>query len=328
MARAAATNQADLAVEIVEDLRGFGLTEYEAQAYLSLLQNSPATAYQVSKGRGLPRANVYAAVESLAKKGFAQPVSESPLRYVPVQPELLFARMLQDVNAQCRRVDNKLSQLRRSTGEEYVWTLRGDDAIRAKMGDMIQTARSHVWIKAHARILEAHRPALLRAAGRGIQVILILFGDASVLRDYELSPPSRVYMHESSGLEVGLANSLVTVATDFKEALTVNTAEGGFGAYTRNLPVVNLAESLIRHEIYLAEIFGRFGPQIEATFGPALVSLRSRYLPAPQASALVSRLDRAAKRKPGSVRPTATGPARAGRQAKRKRAGRVNARGS
>lgn len=295
MAQTAAAKRADLATEIVEDLRGFGLTDYEAQAYLALLQDSPATAYQVSKGSGLPRANVYAAVESLAKKGFAQPVTESPLRYVPVQPEVLFARMLQDVDAQCRRVDSKLARLRRSSGEEYVWTLRGDDAIRAKIASMIEAARSHVWIKAHARIVEEHRPALLRAAGRGTQVILILFGDPAALRDYALAPPSRVYMHESSGLEVGLANSLITVATDFKEALTVNTAEGGFGAYTRNLPVVNLAESLIRHEIYLAEIFGRFGRQIEAAFGPALVALRRRYLPAPQASALVGRLGRAAR---------------------------------
>lgn len=285
-----APEQSALAAEIVEALRGFGLTDYEAQAYLALLQESPATAYQVSKERGLPRANVYAAVESLAKKGFAQPVTENPVRYVPVQPEALFARLLQDTDAQCRRVASKLSQLRRSAGEEYVWTLRGDDAIRAKIASMIGTARSHVWIKAHARLLEEHRAALLGAAARGTQVILILFGDSAAQRDYRLDPPSRVYMHESSGREVGLADSLVTVATDFEEALTVNTAEGGFGAYTRNLPVVNLAESLIRHEIYLAEIFGRFGAQIEAEFGPALVSLRRRYLPEPQASALLERL--------------------------------------
>ncbi len=284
-----------LAAEIAADLRGFGLTDHEAQAYLALLQESPATAYQVSKESGLPRANVYAAVESLAKKGFAQPVTENPLRYVPVQPEALFARMLQDIDAQCRRAANKLSQLRRSTGEEYVWTLRGDEAVRAKIASMIAAAQSHVWIKAHARMLEGHRAALLGAAKRGVQIILILFGEPAALDGYRLKPPSRVYMHENSGLEVGLANNLITVATDFKEALTANTAEGGCGAYTRNLPVVNLAESLIRHEIYLAEIFGRFGPQIEAEFGPALVSLRRNYLPSPQASALVERLGRHGK---------------------------------
>ena len=279
-----------LAGEIVAELRSFGLTDHEAQAYVALLQESPATAYQVSKESGLPRANVYAAVESLAKKGFAQPVTQNPLRYVPVQPEALFARMLSNMDAQCRRVADKLSLLRRDSGEEYVWTLRGDESIRAKIASMINSAQSHVWIKAHTRILEEHQAALLGAARRGVQVILILFGDRAALDSYDLAPPSRAYMHENSGLEVGLANNLITVATDFTEALTANTAEGGCGAYTRNLPVVNLAESLIRHEIYLAEIFARFDAKIVAEFGPALVSLRRRYLPAPQAGALVERL--------------------------------------
>lgn len=276
----------NLAVEISDDLRSLGFTDYEAQAYLALLQDSPSTAYQVSKDSGLPRPNVYAALESLAKKGAAQPVTENPVRYVPVQPEVLFARMLQDIDSQCRRVAGKLSRMRRRTEEEYVWSLRGDETIRAKIESMIDTAQSHVWIKGHARIVQEHRGTLLRVAARDVQVILVLFGDPACLAEYDLQPPSRVYMHEGSGMEVGLAYSLVTVATDFREALTVNTAEGGFGAYTRNLPVVNLAESLIRHEIYLAEIFGRFGRQIEAEFGPALVSLRQNYLPTPQAEAL------------------------------------------
>jgi sugar-specific transcriptional regulator TrmB len=279
-----------MTAEIGGDLRSLGFTDYEAQAYLALLQDSPATAYQVSKDSGLPRPNIYAALESLTKKGAAQPVTESPVRYVPVQPEVLFARMLQDVNSQCRRVADKLSRLRRQTGEEYVWSLRGEETIRAKIEDMIETAQSHVWIKAHARIVQEHHDKLLRTAARGVQVILILFGDSGCLAKYRFDPPSRVYMHENSGMEVGLAHTLVTVAIDFRETLTVNIVEGGFGAYTRNLPVVNLAESLIRHEIYLAEIFGRFGRQIEAEFGPALLSLRQKYLPGRQSEALSNQL--------------------------------------
>jgi HTH-type transcriptional regulator, sugar sensing transcriptional regulator len=276
----------NLLAEISDDLRALGFTDYEMRAYLALLRDSPATAYQVSKESGLPRANVYPALEALTKKGAAQPVTESPARYVPVPPEVLFARLVQDVDAQCRRVASKLSRLRQSNGEEFVWSLRGDGAIRDKIESMIASVRSHIWIKAHLRMLEPHRDALLHAASRGVQVILILFGDPASLAEFKLDPPSRVYMHEGNGFEVGLANTLITVTRDFEEALTVNAAEGGFGAYTRNLPVVNMAESLIRHEIYLAEIFGQFGREIEATFGPALVSLRRNYLPAAQAEAL------------------------------------------
>lgn len=282
-----------LLAALSDDLRALGFTDYEMRAYLALLQTSPATAYQVSKLSNLPRANVYPALESLTKKNAAQPVTETPVRYVPVPPDMLFNRLAQDVDAQCRRVVDRLSRLRQESSsqhEEYVWSLRGDEAIREKIESMIENSRSHVWIKAHSRMLAPHRESLLRAAVRRVQVVLILFGDPESLAEFTLAAPSHVYMHEGNGLEVGLANTLITVTRDFEEALTVNVAKGGFGAYTRSVPVVNMAESLIRHEIYLAEIFGRFGRQIEAAFGPALMSLRQNYLPAPQARALADLL--------------------------------------
>jgi hypothetical protein len=45
-------------------------------------------------------------------------------------------------------------------------------------------------------------------------------------------------------------------------------------AHTRNKPVVTMALSLIRHDYYMAQIFRRFGPEIEKAFGPYLRDLR------------------------------------------------------
>lgn len=272
--------------EIAEDLRSLGFTDYEAQAYLALLRENPATAYQVAKVSGLPRANVYSALESLTKKGAVQPVTENPARYAPMDPTVLFERIAAGIGGQCRRVVAKLSSLRKTEDDQYVWSVSGEENIRAKIDSMIESATGHIWVKGPEHLLEPHRFGLQRAAERGVEVIVILFGDPAALKRYRYDAPSRVYMHEGSGIKVGLGDSLVTITTDFREALTVNTAEGGFGAHTRNLPIVNLAESLIRHEIYLAEIFDHFGSHLEAEFGVALSRLRRRYLPAPQAEAL------------------------------------------
>ena len=275
-----------LTQEIAAELRAIGFTDYEAQAYIALLQESPATAYQVGKRTALPRANVYAALENLAKKGAAQPVTENPVRYAPVQPEVLFARMAQELEAKCRRAADRIARMSRRTDEQYVWSLSGEDAIREKIAGMIAAASAHVWIKAHDRLVRPHREALARAARHGVQIVLVLFGPPSAASAYPFKPPSRVFMHEGNGIEVGLGSTLITVATDFKEALTANTTDGGFGAYTSSPPVLNLAESLFRHELFVAQIFARFGRQIEAAFGPALVSLRRDYLPPAQAAAL------------------------------------------
>lgn len=47
-----------------------------------------------------------------------------------------------------------------------------------------------------------------------------------------------------------------------------------------------MAESLIRHDLYLAEIFRRFGPQIDEAFGPFLASLRRSYFSPEQVACL------------------------------------------
>ena len=54
--------------EILSGLRQLGFTDYEARIYVQLLKTNPATAYEVSKATGVPRANTYAALEALAQR--------------------------------------------------------------------------------------------------------------------------------------------------------------------------------------------------------------------------------------------------------------------
>ena len=56
------------------------------------------------------------------------------------------------------------------------------------------------------------------------------------------------------------------------------TVNGGdhyvVGARTRSPAIVTMALSLIRHDYYMAEIFQKFGDQIETEFGRYLAKLR------------------------------------------------------
>ncbi|MBZ8132162.1 TrmB family transcriptional regulator [Afifella sp. IM 167] len=271
---------------LVEELQGVGFSEYEARAYLSLLRRQPATAYEISKQAGLPRPNAYSALENLTNKGAVMPVSESPVRYVPVDPESLFQGIAAATSRRCEGLAEELANLDDRDATEYVWVVTGRRTIQSKIDEMIDNAHRHIWIKAPAATLERHLPALREAAERGIEIIIILFGPPASAEQFNLGACVTVYLHEGNGITVGLGDTLVTLTIDFEEALTVNTAGEGYGAHTRSRPVVNLAESLIRHEIYLAEIFQRFGAEIEEAFGPALVSLRQIYLPKEQAANL------------------------------------------
>src|SRR5262245_66664186 len=50
-------------------LQELGFSEYEARAYVALLQRSPLNGYELAKASGLPRANGYSVLRTLEDRG-------------------------------------------------------------------------------------------------------------------------------------------------------------------------------------------------------------------------------------------------------------------
>ena len=274
---------------LLSDLQGVGFTEYEARVYLGLLQKSPATAYEVAKQHGLPRPNVYTVLETLERRGAVQRVSEDPVRMVPVDPQTLFDRISRTMAERCASLQERLESVTADEDLQYVWNLTSAADANAEIGRLITEARQHIWIKTNTTLLASHLVALHEAAERGVSMLLVLFGSKVEISSLRSLKGAVVYAHEGDGAILGLADVLFTMSVDFKETLTFNFREK-FGVFTRSGPIVNMADSLIRHEVYLAEIFAVLGPELENHFGLNLLHLRSRYLPEDQFNALKKRL--------------------------------------
>jgi len=272
--------------EYLRKLQVIGLTDYESRSLIALLESNPSTAYEVAKQAGLPRANVYAALEGLVAKNAIQPISQNPARYVPVEPSVFLGRIAESTSEICRELIDGLANLKQRETLEYVWSIPDRDATHAKIAELINTADRHIWIKADIEHIRMHLAELGAATKRGVAIAKILFGSEADRQLLTLGPSVRVYLHEGSGVPVGQSEHLLSITTDFTHALTASLREGGYGVYTQNRPVVVLVESLIRHEIYMAEIFESLGPQVEALFGRSLLHLREKYLPANEAAQL------------------------------------------
>tara|TARA_R110002124_G_scaffold104370_13_gene254394 strand:+ start:48220 stop:49089 length:870 start_codon:yes stop_codon:yes gene_type:complete len=258
--------------ELLGDLKRLGFTDYEAKIYLQLLRHSPSTAYEIAKSAGVPRPNTYQALENLAQRGAALPVSESPVRYIAAAPEVFFATIARQTNALCTDVVERVAKFALVANDHYVWTLRGEMSVHDKIGVLISQSCKAVWVKAADDVLRQHKPALKAAAARGVEILIVLFGqDAS---EFVFSDTCRVYIHEGSGVRMGSADNLFTIAVDHKEMLTAAMDGEVTAAHTQSHPIVNMAQSLIRHDYYMAEIFAKFGSEIEASFGPHLQKLR------------------------------------------------------
>ncbi|MCW4046814.1 MAG: hypothetical protein NWE99_04530 [Candidatus Bathyarchaeota archaeon] len=81
---------------VVEQLKRVGLTEYEAKAYLVLLNTHFCTATQASDRSGVPRTKIYAVLDSLRLKGWVHVYSGVPLLFKAVEPVSVFERVKED----------------------------------------------------------------------------------------------------------------------------------------------------------------------------------------------------------------------------------------
>lgn len=270
--------------QLHRDLQDIGFSDYEAKAYVALVLSPDSTAYEISKLASIPKANCYTVLENLRKKGAVQAVSENPVKYVSVDPKKYFNRLALSTQLRCESLQDSLSQIAVLPQEELVWSLDGQNSVQIQIRKIIDAATDHLWIKASDTTLAPHTDALKAAASKGVKVLIILFGKD--IQQFDLGKNSKVYLHEGNGIPVGIAPTLITITRDFQEALVAEVGANSYGSYTKNRPIVNMADSLLRHEIYFAEIFKEFGDQIHEKFGPALFKLRQKYLPQSQVKKL------------------------------------------
>ncbi|MBI3707355.1 MAG: TrmB family transcriptional regulator, partial [Proteobacteria bacterium] len=258
------------ATELTEALQQLGFTDYEAKAYVALTQAYPATAYEVAKLSGLPRANVYSVLRQLEMKAAIQPVSENPIRYAPRDPEEFFGLYARHTSALCQQVARQVKSQSRADENTYVWYHRGEDEVRAKVGTLIAEARESVWIKASDHLIRPYLPALKEAAKRGVQVILVIFGsDPAPLK---VHPRMTVFLHEGDGMLRGAADVLFTISTDFADVMiaTHHPRLGVSASYARNRSIIYVVQTLFLHEFYFAEMYAKIGPTLDAAFGKGL----------------------------------------------------------
>lgn len=265
---------------MIERLVQLGLTQSEARVYLALLQQPEATGYELARSAGLQRANTYGALGSLCEKGFAnRSGSDTPARHVAVPP----AEALGMVKRQTeRRVDGlvaDLASLAEPRTSTTFHTLQGREAIVQRAAALVDAAQQRVALCCWAEDLDWLGEPLRAASRSGCRVVVNVFGDSDL-------DVGEVFRHEDPDRTVG--GHLLLLATDHRTAL-VATVDGEPSALQTDQPAVaQVVEKLIRHEAYLAAIFEKHSTELERSFGPHLVELRSRLLPTDQADRLVS----------------------------------------
>ncbi|MFC7167523.1 TrmB family transcriptional regulator [Halospeciosus flavus] len=116
----------------MSSLRDLGLSEYESQAYESLLGLGSATAKELSDESGVPMGRIYDVLGSLESAGLVRAQSASrPKQYAAVEPETAVDRLLdrrkRELETRERQLEETASELAReleapTTPDSRFWT--------------------------------------------------------------------------------------------------------------------------------------------------------------------------------------------------------------
>ncbi len=131
---------------LIKDLREFGLTEYEAKAYLALTLYGPSTASLISEKSKIPQSKIYNVLKSLVSKSLAEYWDGKPLRYRAVEPLIALRKMIEEKKMAIEKLKEKsnfiANQLKPLKNEEFdLWSSKGKKAFLEKAAEMVNRAK-------------------------------------------------------------------------------------------------------------------------------------------------------------------------------------------
>jgi sugar-specific transcriptional regulator TrmB len=232
--------------KIAQKMCELGFTGYEAKAYVSLLQQYPATRYELSKNSGVPRSAIYDVINRLESYGAVSVISTQPEKYVPLPPEQ-FLRMLEQRFSQKIEVFRKsLSDIKIKMEPEQLWNLSGYQNLISKAREMIQTAQEAIYLSAwRSEVLELEK-YLKETQSRKVKIVIFSFTQIPEIGfnySYQMSEKEleKVWDHK------------IVLVRDHEELLMgeVNTVVEKRVAWTLNKAIVQIAENYIILDITL-----------------------------------------------------------------------------
>ncbi|WP_172196002.1 TrmB family transcriptional regulator [Saccharibacillus qingshengii] len=273
--------------EIIKLLQDLNFTEYEAKAYLALLDKSPLSGYAVSLGSGVPRSKIYEVLGGLVERGEVLISHEEPSLYTPLPPQELVRLKKKRAEASLEAAETALEHYSFvSSNRENIWNITGTDAILERAAETIRRAGTRVLLEIwpeEARLLE---PELRAASERGLEVLLVVYGEL----DFDFA---QVYPHDSSDeITREYGGRWIVVSADDREVVAgiVSLGTDSRAAWTQHPGLVMPITEVIVHDLYIYELMQAHRETLEATFGPNLIELRRRYNAGPTGYSMAARL--------------------------------------
>jgi sugar-specific transcriptional regulator TrmB len=250
--------------DVVPALVALGFSLNESRAYAALLQESPATGYEVGVRAQIPRSAVYGVLRRLVKAGAARSIAGTPERFAPAPAEDLLILLRKRFDASVEQLEEAIRRLDVSPPTPDAFSVRGYQRIIEEAERLVRGAQQRVVISGWPREIEQLIGELKRAAKR--KVYIVIFSHA------ELPPlPAEIFSYglEEKALEEFWKHRLVVVADDKRSLIgATESTDADTAVISETSAIAEIATSQIALDITL--LSQRTGRDVEGVMAKML----------------------------------------------------------
>ena len=165
-------------------LKEFGLTEYEAKAYVSLVESGAVSASELSRIAGIPYSKIYEIIGNLERKGWVESAQGRPSKYYSKAPStalessrIRFETTLRSSEAEALQELQPLYEKKGVQEKPDIWIVRGQDNIVDKIKETLVETRRELMVAMPAvpePIVSMATSILALLRGKGVNVSVMI----------------------------------------------------------------------------------------------------------------------------------------------------------
>jgi HTH-type transcriptional regulator, sugar sensing transcriptional regulator len=233
--------------EVVPALVALGFSLNESRAYAALLQESPATGYEVGVRAQIPRSAVYGVLRRLVKAGAARSIAGSPERFAPAPAEELLVLLRKRFDASTGQLEEAIRHLDVTPPTPDAFSVRGYPRILEEAERIVRGAEARLVISGWPREIEVLTPELKRAAKRKVYIVVFSHAELPALPGETFS-----YGLSEASLEEFWKHRLVVVADDHRSLIGATERSDADNAVVSETPAIaEIATSQVALDITL-----------------------------------------------------------------------------
>ena len=233
--------------ELVSALAALGFSLNESRAYGALLQESPATGYEVGVRAQIPRSAVYGVLRRLVAAGAARSIAGTPERFAPAPADELIVLLRKRFDASTSSLEEAIRKIDTTPRPPDAFTVSGYDRIMEEAERVVRSSEERLVVSGWPRELAVLSIELKKAVKR--KVLLVVFSHAS-LTDI----PGEVFSYglDESSLEEFWKHRLIVVADDVRTLIGATERTASDNAVISETPAIaEVAASQVALDITL-----------------------------------------------------------------------------